>query len=72
MNAIEKSRKQRSALADAFSDARDTDKTAILAAMYKVIVETEQEVRGQIASYYRSIGNEMLKLAESLENGGMP
>jgi hypothetical protein len=72
MSAIEESRKQRSALADNLRAARDKDKTAIYAAMAKRISETEQEIRDQMAYYYRSIGNEMLKLAESLEQGGMP
>lgn len=72
MSAIEESRKQRSTLAENLRIARGKDKTAIYAAMANRIPETVQEIRDQMASYYRSIGNEMLKLAESLEQGGMP
>jgi len=72
MNALEESRNQRSSLAKEFRTSRGKDSTAIYAAMARRISETEPEVRGQLADYYRSIGTEMLRLADSLEQGGMP
>lgn len=72
MSPIEESRNQRRTVAFGIDIARDKDKTALYAARYRNIPETEQEIHGQLLSCWHDMGKKIQKIIESLEQGGMP